>query len=107
MSFTLENSIIYSEELARIQAGLDRWMELWPSPSRDQELVSTNNTFNDHREPAVGFMRYAPEYWLFTRLMVQCMRSKERMSYAGTFGGLRCDSADMGQLQALLQSFRV
>ncbi|KAK0387434.1 hypothetical protein NLU13_5746 [Sarocladium strictum] len=74
MSFNLQTSLIYNEEITRIQAGLDKWSELWPSPSRDRELVGMH-TFVDHGEPAVGFMRYAPEYWLLARLIVQRIRS--------------------------------
>lgn len=103
MSFNLQTSLIYNEEITRIQAGLDKWSELWPSPSRDQELVNMH-TFVDHGEPAVGFMRYAPEYWLLARLIVQRIRSAGN---AARLGVVKCDTADLGELQTLLRSFSV
>jgi hypothetical protein len=103
MSFNLETSVASGEEVGRIEAGLDRWRELWPSPSRDEELVSMHISI-DHGEPAVGFMRYAPEYWLFTRLIVQRLRNA---GSAERLGVVKCDTTDMSQLQTLLRSFSV
>ena len=103
MSFRLETSVIYSEEVSRIQAGLERWRELWPSPERDEELASMQ-TFFDHGEPAVGFMRYAPEYWLFTRLTLERIRNMKETEKANV---VKCEDSDMGQLHTLLRSFSV
>jgi hypothetical protein len=103
MSFRLETSIIYDEAVARIQAGLDNWKELWPSPTRDEELMSYRTLF-DGNEAFVGFMRYAPEYWLFTRLTLEGRKNstmEERSSVA------RCEDTDMTHLKQLLRSFAI
>ncbi|KAL2202343.1 hypothetical protein CC79DRAFT_1338399 [Sarocladium strictum] len=103
MSFRLETSIIYDEVVTRIQAGLDNWKELWPSPTRDEELMSYRTIFDDS-EAFVGFMRYAPEYWLFTRLTLEGTKNstmEERSSVA------RCEDTDMAHLKHLLRSFAI
>lgn len=103
MSFRLETSMMYGEEVSRVQAGLERWRELWPSADRDEELTKRSSLeyLPGHE---VGFMKYAPEYWLFARLMLDRIRSGK---FEDKVGVAKCEDTDMEQLHKMLQSFTV
>ncbi|TPX07530.1 uncharacterized protein E0L32_002133 [Thyridium curvatum] len=101
MSFRLETSMMYGEEVSRVQAGLERWRELWPSADRDEELTKRSSLeYPPGHE--VGFMKYAPEYWLFARLMLDRIRSGKVEDKVGV---AKCEDTDMEQLHKMLQSF--
>jgi len=52
--------------MAPITNGLRNWQQSWPSETRDAELVDLLGRESDSSTmwQRIGFMRYAPEYWL-------------------------------------------
>ena len=96
--------MVCTEEVVRIQAGLETWKDLWPSLGRDEELVEMCG-YEDHPEQKVGFMRYAPEYWLLTSLILERLRRLEHAREKSLV--VKCEDPDMGHLQNLLRSFSV
>lgn len=96
---------VSSMDTSWIQAGLQNWGSLWPSPARDEELSSslTDPAPNGKR---VGFMRHAPEYWFLTYSILNRMDQKEQKGL--DFGN--CDferhATGMAHLSVLVDEFR-
>lgn len=76
------SSLLPASSAAPLLTGLARWIELWPSPARDRELVNMENLEVNaaHSWRRIGFIKYAPEYWYLTQLIVEDLVN----------GGVRC-----------------
>lgn len=67
--YSLENSAMTAPDTTRmisVENALRNWQRSWPSHTRDMELVDLLGKESDLSTmwQRIGFMRYAPEYWL-------------------------------------------
>lgn len=119
--FTLNLTVTSTARLAAIspiETALKQWKELWLSESRDAELADLecqqSKIFHGWR--CVGFIRHAPEYWLFTHLIVQKILTGERVNrstpcVATIEGGkaavsVECEDDEMIEAHALISDFQ-
>ncbi|KAF2181346.1 hypothetical protein K469DRAFT_262032 [Zopfia rhizophila CBS 207.26] len=106
MTFRVETSLFDKGEGALIQTGLRHWRKLWPSPYRDDELAKMGLDADRTRWKRVGFMRYAPEFWLLTHLVLDRTRSKESEGARANNVDVECEDMDMAELDALITEFQ-
>ncbi|CAN9190844.1 unnamed protein product [Alternaria alternata] len=76
--YSLENSAMTAPDTTRktsVENALRNWQQLWPSHTRDMELVDLLGKESDLSTmwQRIGFMRYAPEYWLIAYSTVKKM----------------------------------
>jgi hypothetical protein len=68
----LQNSLVQQQPRdSPLAVALQQWKDLWPSRSRDEELAGLKQSEYTTHAPPVGFIRHAPEYWLFTHLVLE------------------------------------
>ncbi|KAJ5426900.1 hypothetical protein N7465_001970 [Penicillium sp. CMV-2018d] len=105
MTFHASSTALSPLDTSSIQAGLDNWVSLWPSPVRDEEL-SRGFVSSEPNKTKVGFMRHAPEYWLITSSILARIHQNE--TTAPRFGNCELERhpTGMAQLQALVNEFR-
>lgn len=110
--FHLETSgrrCLSSTEVEHIATALHQWGQLWPSFSRDIELIKDTQETCDASISwqSVGFIRYAPEYWLLTRLTLEDIRRRpeahHRQSPTRVF---LCEDDDMAEAKALITQLK-
>lgn len=78
-----------------LAVALQQWKDFWPSHVRDEELAGLSAT----RDSPVGFIRHAPEYWLFTHLVLE--RRVEQS--VGTYtADIACEDGDMMRTRAIM-----
>ena len=113
LTFSLEMSLPYTiraAETMSIQTGLQHWKELWPSTTRDTELIEMThqNSSAIHSWKRVGFIRHAPEYWLLTHLILDQMlkRTHNHTSLLNSTMNIsrvgNCEDGEMTQINALI-----
>ncbi|CRG90408.1 hypothetical protein PISL3812_07452 [Talaromyces islandicus] len=105
--FQVKNSPLPISDTMWIKTGLQNWGRLWPSPIRDEELSARFSESEPDGWKGVGFMRYAPEYWLLTNLVFNQMQRGPGHSVPKSLEGTRHDDTGMSQLNALVAEFRV
>jgi hypothetical protein len=76
--YSLENSAMTAPDTTRmtsVENALRNWQQSWPSHTRDMELVDLLGKESDLSTmwQRIGFMRYAPEYWLIAYSTVKKM----------------------------------
>ncbi|KAH8642315.1 hypothetical protein IG631_05257 [Alternaria alternata] len=76
--YSLENSAMTAPDttgMTSVENALRNWQQSWPSNTRDMELVDLLGKESDLSTmwQRIGFMRYAPEYWLIAYSTVKRM----------------------------------
>ncbi|CAN9263548.1 unnamed protein product [Alternaria alternata] len=76
--YSLANSSMTAPDTTRmtsVENALRNWQQSWPSHTRDMELVDLLGKDSDLSTmwQRIGFMRYAPEYWLIAYSTVKKM----------------------------------
>jgi len=95
--YSLETCAVTTLDMVRmapITNGLRNWQQSWPSETRDAELVDFLGRESDSSTmwQRIGFMRYAPEYWLIAYSTLKKIytwndnRSSQTSETAGSVG---------------------
>jgi hypothetical protein len=110
--YGLETCAITVPDLVRmapITIGLRNWQQSWPSETRDAELVDLLGKESNLSTmwQRIGFMRYAPEYWLiaFSTLKKICTWNDNRSSQISETAG-SVGYGDMIEARTLITELR-
>lgn len=95
---------------ASITNALRNWQQSWPSRSRDAELMDLLGKESDLSKmwQRLGFMRYAPEYWLIAYLTLKKIHTRNGIRTspmtANAAGAGNCDMVEARRLINELKS---
>lgn len=110
--YSLETSAITALDISGVTLitnALRNWQQSWPSQTRDAELVDLLGKESDLSTmwQRVGFMRYAPEYWLiaYSTLKKICTRNHVGSS-RDSETGVSVGYGDMIEARRLIDELR-
>lgn len=106
---TAGSRLLNAAEIQHIARALHRWKELWPSQSRDEEMVKLAEKDCDPWTSwrSIGFIRHAPEYWLLAHLTLEKLKNRfEAHTGRVCARTVVCEDDDMQETKALLAQFK-